>query len=298
MLKKLLLMVGLVFSPSYSYSETVTPYFGVTGNAATNGNTWSMDNVLPEPPGLDINTIIYNYTIQKDVNDSGKVHVQNKNADGTGYIFRETDEWNSGSLGGQEIRKVVPVIPNIPRAAWGDGSIETEGDVSVQDPTVLYSYKVDPCYDPQHSPLCPGYVTPVPDIPEIDVSTIYDATEDEYVTLSSEEKVTIEQNEETLEEIDEEAEEEEDKRKREYRLQALADTNAALLIAQDLQLFAMNNAMQTVLNNTYLKTTIPGGVYEDNLKLVDRDIKDNNQGLRNGLAQQLLHEKMIDSQYN
>jgi hypothetical protein len=201
-------------------------------------------------------------------------------------------------LGGQEIRKVVPVIPNIPRAAWGDGSIETEGDVSVQDPTVLYSYKVDPCYDPQHSPLCPGYVTPIPDIPEIDVSTIYDATEDEYVSLSSEEKVTIEQNEETIEEIDEEAEEEEEKRKREYRLQALADTNAALLIAQDLQLFAMNNAMQTALNNTYLKTTIPGGVYEDNLKLVDRDIKDNNQGLRNGLAQQLLHEKMIDSQYN
>ena len=298
MLKKLLLMVGLVFSPSYSYSETVTPYFGVTGNAATNGNTWSMDNVLPEPPGLDINTIIYNYTIQKDVDDSVNVHVQNENAAGTGYIFRETDEWNAGSLGGQEIRKVVPVIPNIPRAAWGDGSIETEGDVSVQDPTVLYSYKVDPCYDPQHSPLCPGYVTPIPDIPEIDVSTIYDATEDEYVSLSSEEKVTIEQNEETIEEIDEEAEEEEEKRKREYRLQALADTNAALLIAQDLQLFAMSNAMQTALNNTYLKTTIPGGVYEDNLKLVDRDIKDNNQGLRNGLAQQLLHEKMIDSQYN
>jgi hypothetical protein len=98
MLKRLLLMAGLVFSPSYSYSETVTPYFGVTGNAATNGNTWSMDNVLPEPPGLDINTIIYNYTIQKDVNDSGKVHVQNENADGTGYIFRETDEWNAGSL--------------------------------------------------------------------------------------------------------------------------------------------------------------------------------------------------------
>ena len=166
MLKRLLLGALVVFLPSYSYSESIQPYYGTTPNAAVNGHSWSMDNVLPEPPGLDINAIIYNYEINKDVNDSAKVHVQNENANGTGYIFRETDEWNPGSVSGTEIRKVVPVIPNIPRAAWGDGSIEVEGNASVEDATVIYSYKVEPCYDPQFDPNCPGYVTPVPVVPE------------------------------------------------------------------------------------------------------------------------------------
>jgi hypothetical protein len=66
MLKKLLLMGVLVFWPSYCYSESIQPYFGTTPNAAAGGNTWIMNNVLPTPPGLDINGVIYNYTIQKE----------------------------------------------------------------------------------------------------------------------------------------------------------------------------------------------------------------------------------------
>jgi hypothetical protein len=286
----------VAFSPSYSYSESIQPYFGTTPNAAAGGHTWSMGTVLPTPPGLDINGVIYSYTPNKNTEDDMKVHVQNEKVGG-GYIFRETDDW-SGAPGGIEIRKVVPVIPQLPRELWGDGSIEVEGTGTVEDTNVIYSYKVDPCYDPQFDPNCPGYVVPVPVIPEVDVSTIYDVTQDEYVTLSNEERVTIEENEEVLEEIDEEEEEEEEKRKREYRLQALADTNAALLIGQDLQLLAMNRAVQTIIDNTYLKTSIPGGEYKDTLVLVDKKIDENKQGLRNGLAQQLLHEQMVDMQYN
>jgi len=297
MLKKLLLTVLVVFLPSYSYSDSIQPYFGTTPNAAAGGHTWSMDNVLPTPPGLDINGVIYSYTPNKNTEDDMKVHVQNENANGTGYIFRETDDW-SGAPGGIEIRKAVPVIPQLPRELWGDGSIEVEGTGTVEDATVIYSYKVDPCYDPQFDPNCPGYEAPIPVIPEVDVSTIYDATQDEYVTLSNEERVTIEENEEVLEEIDEEEKEEEEKRKREYRLQALADTNAALLISQDLRLLAMNRAVQTIIDNTYLKTSIPGGEYKDSLVLVDKKIDENKQGLRNGLAQQLLHEEMVEMQYN
>jgi len=296
MLKRLLLGALVAFSPSYSYSESIQPYFGTTPNAAAGGHTWSMGTVLPTPPGLDINGVIYSYTPNKNTEDDMKVHVQNEKVGG-GYIFRETDDW-SGAPGGIEIRKVVPVIPQLPRELWGDGSIEVEGTGTVEDTNVIYSYKVDPCYDPQFDPNCPGYVVPVPVIPEVDVSTIYDATQDEYVTLSNEERVTIEENEEVLEEIDEEEEEEEEKRKREYRLQALADTNAALLIGQDLQLLAMNRAVQTIIDNTYLKTSIPGGEYKDTLVLVDKKIDENKQGLRNGLAQQLLHEQMVDMQYN
>ena len=118
MLKKKLLLAWVVLLPSYSYSDSITPYYGYTGNAAAGGNTWSMGTVLPDPPGLDINGVIYNYTINKDVDDSVKVHVQNENALGTGYIFRETDQWNPGSLGGTQINKAVPVIPGIPREAF------------------------------------------------------------------------------------------------------------------------------------------------------------------------------------
>jgi len=287
----------LVFWPSYCYSDSIQPYYGTTPNAAAGGNTWSMNSILPTPPGLDINGVIYNYTINKDVNDQVDVYVGNENASGTGYIFREHDEWKPGSLGGTEIRKVVPVIPNIPRAAWGQGSIEVEGPGSVEDPNVVYMYKVDPCFDPQYDPNCPGYVVPMPPIVDVTIE-IYDATQDENVKLTSEELVLIEENEQVLEEKEEEDEEENEKRKREYRLQALADSqNAAMLVAENIRIQAMNQAMQVLVTNSYLQTSIPGGVYKENIQLVDTKINDNKKGLRNGFAQQILHEQMIDSQY-
>lgn len=298
MLKKLLLTAVLVVYSSYSYSEDITPYFGTTGNAAAGGHSWSMGTVLPTPPGLDINTVIYDYTIQKDVDDSVNVHVQNENANGTGYIFRETDEWKPGSLGGTEIRKVVPVIPNIPRSAWGDGSIEVEGNGTVEDARVVYSYKIDPCYDPQFDPNCPGYITPTPpEIEVFDVSTLYDVTKDENVNLSSDEQILLQENEEVVEEELDEDEEEEEKRKREYRLAMLADTNASQLFAENQRIEEMNRAMQVVVNNQYSNRSVPGGQYNDTITLVDAEITDSKSGLRNGLAQQLLHEKMISMQY-
>lgn len=294
MLKRLLLTAVLAFSPSSSYSETVTPYFGVTSNAASSGHSWDMNDILPEPPGLDINTIIYNYKIQKDPKDAGKVHVQNENANGTGYIFRETDEWAAGSLGGTEIRKVVPVIPNIPRAAWGDGSIETEGDVSVNDATVLYSYKVDPCFDPQHDPLCPGYVLPIPDIETVDVDNLYDAsTDDAVIIATAKTDDDIYEEEESLEEDEESIEEKE--MRLEKALAAVDNSEMfANAFAQAQILAAMNLAIQM---NTYYAASIPGGQYKETVVLKDAQINDNKQGLRNGLAQQLLHEKMIEEQY-
>jgi hypothetical protein len=288
----------LVVYSSYSYSEDITPYFGTTGNAAAGGHSWSMGTVLPTPPGLDINTVIYDYTIQKDVDDSVNVHVQNENANGTGYIFRETDEWKPGSLGGTEIRKVVPVIPNIPRSAWGDGSIEVEGNGTVEDARVVYSYKIDPCYDPQFDPNCPGYITPTPpEIEVFDVSTLYDVTKDENVNLSSDEQILLQENEEVVEEELDEDEEEEEKRKREYRLAMLADTNASQLFAENQRIEEMNRAMQVVVNNQYSNRSVPGGQYNDTITLVDAEITDSKSGLRNGLAQQLLHKKMISMQY-
>lgn len=305
MLKKLLLSVGLVLWGSYSYSESITPYYGTTGNAAAdNALRWSMGSILPEPPGLDINGVIYNYTINKDVDDQVDVHVQNENALGTGYIFRETDRWMPGSLGGTEINKVVPVVPGIPRAAWGDGSIEVEGNGSVSNPSVRYSYRVDPCFDPQFDPNCPGYKAPVVDVPtyEIDLTSLYDTQNVDYDrNLSAEERERLEDDDEDSKSEEElEEEEEKEKEERAMRLEkALAEADNSVMFAQALaqaQILAAANAVTNI--TSYYSTNIPGGTYKENVVLVDKELPNSKRGLRNGLAQQLLHEQMIDMQYN
>ena len=296
MLKKLLLGVLVGFYPYYCYSDNIAPYYGTTGNAAQNGHSWSMKNVLPAPPGLDINGVIYNYTANKNLEDDMKVHVQNKNANGTGYVFRDTEDW-SGAPGGIEVRKVIG-LAGIPREAWGDGSIEVEGTGTIEEPTVVYSYKVDPCYDPQFSPSCPGYKTPVPVIPTVNLDDLYDATQDEYVNLNSEEKVSIEENEERLAEKEEEEKEAEEEKKRKYRLEKLMSvSDAAALFAENQRIEQMNKVMQNQIDNTYLAATIPGGQYKETTRLVDAKLPENKAGLRNGLAQQILHEKMVSQQY-
>jgi len=294
MLKKLLLMGVLVFWPSYCYSESIQPYFGTTPNAAAGGNTWIMNNVLPTPPGLDINGVIYNYTIQKDVNDSAKVHVQNENVNGTGYIFRETDEWQAGSLGGTEIRKVVPVIPNLARELWGNGSIEIEGNATVEDPNVVYMYKVDPCYDPQFDPNCPGYKVQIPEIEIVDIDSIYSSNNETIEIATTETDYDIYEEDELLE--SDEEDEEKEKMRLEAALAAVDNSEIfANAFAQAQILISMNMAIQM---NSYYAANIQGGVYNDSLTLVDKKIEDNKQGLRNGFAQQLLHEQMIQEQYN
>ena len=294
MLKKLLLMGVLVFWPSYCYSESIQPYFGTTPNAAAGGNTWIMNKVLPTPPGLDINGVIYNYTIEKDVNDSAKVHVQNENVNGTGYIFRETDEWQAGSLGGTEIRKVVPVIPNLARELWGNGSIEVEGNATVEDPNVVYMYKVDPCYDPQFDPNCPGYKVQIPEIEIVDIDSIYSSNSETIEIATTETDYDIYEEDELLE--SDEEDEEREKMRLEAALAAVDNSEIfANAFAQAQILISMNMAIQM---NSYYAANIQGGVYNDSLTLVDKKIEDNKQGLRNGFAQQLLHEQMIQEQYN
>ena len=210
-------------------------------------------------------------------------------------VFRETDDW-SGVQGGIEIRKVIG-LANIPREAWGNGSIEVEGDGTVEDATVIYSYKVDPCYNPQYDPNCPGYKVPVPEVTvTID---IYDATQDEYVSLNDEQRSLIDENEETLEDIDQEEEEAEEEAKRKYRLeQMMAAGEAAAYFAENQIIEQMNNATQIAVNDSYLNATIDGGVYQEDVVLVDKILDDNKQALRNGLAQQLLHEQMVQMQYD
>lgn len=295
MSKRLLLLVALACLPSYCYSESITPYYGTTGNAAAdNALRWSMGNVLPEPPGVEVNGVFYSYTPEKVTEDDFKVTVGNKNVNGDD-IWSDTEDW-SGNPGGIEVRKVIG-LPNVPKEIWGDGYIETEGTGTVNNPTVIYSYKVDPCYDPQYDPNCPGYQVPTPPIVEVSID-FYDATQDENVNLNSDEN-----KEEVYEEdkvAEKEDDEDEEKEKKEMRLEAaLSAVDNSELFAQSLaqsQILAQINA---VVNMTsYTAANIPGGIYKEDVKLIDTKIDDNKQGLRNGLAQQILHEEMVSMQYN
>jgi hypothetical protein len=300
MLKKLSLWVVLASWAGYCYSDSIAPYSGVTPNAAAGGNTWNMDNVLPNGiPGLDINLIIYSYTPNKETADDMVVHIQNENANGRGYIFRESDDW-SGQPGGIEIRKAVPVVPSN-RSLWGNGSIEVEGTGTVEEPFVFYNYRVDPCYDPQFDPNCPGYQTPAPpEIETVDVNSLYNSLDDENVqnAMTTTDTEYEASEDETSEEELAKEEEEEEKDSEERLEKALAAAETSLMFAEAVAQSQMLQAMNMAINMTsYYSANINGGTYKDSVVLVDKKLPENRQALRNGFAQQLLHEKMIDMQY-
>jgi len=48
----------------------------------------------------------------------------------------------------------------------------------------------------------------------------------------------------------------------------------------------------------YYNSTINGGRYGDVKTLTDANLPDNSKALRNNLAQQLLHEQMVQMQYD
>ena len=100
---------------------------------------------------------------------------------------------------GNSIFKLVPV-DNILIDRWGDGSIEVEGEGTVEDATVVYNYRFDPCFDPQSDPSCPDYVPPIPDIPEPDLS-MYDDMNAQFIQDDADSK-KVKRTDEEQEEMD------------------------------------------------------------------------------------------------
>lgn len=278
-------MLSLVLLPSYSYSEPYT--YGATSNAASNALSWAMDSILPSIGGVDINGLLYRYTTVKDPDADMKVHVGNHNASGDGYTFRETDDWSG--VPGNTIVKSFP-LSNIPASQWGTGFVEVEGEGTVKDAVVIYNYRLDKCYDPQSDPTCAGYVKPMPVLPEV---IVYDALEDDAVvdTLEADE---FQYDEDGKLILDEEEEEEETR----IEMGLTASANALTLFKRQDQsdiILAINK--QTNIN-MYYNAKINGGTLNDAAGLKDGTIPDNKKALRNNLAQQVLHEKMVDMQYN
>jgi len=266
---------------SSSYSEEI---YGTTNNAAQFGLNWVMTNILPEYAGLEVNGLVYQYRAVKDPETDMIVWVQNEYADGEGYIFRNADDWSG--LPGNTISKAF-AVPNLPATLWGPGSIEVDGEGSVEDASVIYSYRYDTCFDPQSDPSCPGYeeTIEVPDIP------IYDPLQDQLVQEDMERKARIQKEEE---------EQERQRRQREWALnnaleELLSDGDNPGLVDPVAEAMALALTSRTFSNGYY--TTLDGKEYLETIVLNGGDIKDNAKARRSNLAQQLLHQQMVDSQY-
>ena len=275
----------LALSASSSYSEPFT--YGATGNAAYSGLNWSMGSVLPSVPGLDINGLIYRYTTVKNTEDAMKVHVNNLNALGSGYIFRETDDWSG--VPGNRITKSF-ALGNTPGVNWGNGSISVDGTGSVQDAVVVYSYRIDACYDPQLNSGCVGYVKPAPPVVDVEV---YDTLEDELILAVLDSDTNFKYDQDGNRIVDDDDEEKETR----LEMGLTASNNALTMLRVQGQAEIINAInLQTDLA-MYYNSTINGGRYGDVKTLTDANLPDNSKALRNNLAQQLLHEEMVQMQY-
>jgi hypothetical protein len=243
-----------------------------------------MTNILPAYTGLEVNGLVYQYTTIKDAEDDMIVYVQNENAQGDGYIFTFADNWSG--LPGNTIRRKF-VLPNIPADYWGDGSITWTGEGEVVDANVIYSYKYDPCFDPQSDPSCPGYEEEV-EVPEI---PFVDPLNDEFVIQQMEQQAKIDQEQE---------EEDRRRRQRESTIESavekvLGDGTNPKLADEALQAAKLAE-LYKVLPTLYYNL-LDGGEYLETIKLNGGEIQDNLQGRKANFTQQLLHQQMVDLQY-
>jgi hypothetical protein len=252
-----------------------------------------MNPLLPPQTGLTVGGVFYRYTIDKDPTTDSQVHIQNQDAINGGLLFRNTDDW-SGLPGNTIVSRFG--LPNIPLQYFGEGSIEVEGDGTISDPTIIYSYTYDTCADPLSDPRCPEYERSMYQylldngLLNTDIE-LYNPLDDEFVQASLEREVDIDENDES-ENDNEEQEEEIDLQ------EALAAADNALAIADGVVSLAQLSATANINQfNAYLQKNIPGGVYNDRLQFEPKEIPENREALRVGLAQQLLHEQMVDSQY-
>jgi hypothetical protein len=288
-------VLALLVCSSYSYSSLAQEaVYGTTANAARdNAYNWVMTNVLPQQLGLSVNSVIYRYTTDKIAEDDMLVHVQNENARGDGYIFRETDDWSG--LEGNTINKTVPVNM-IDISYWGAGSIEVEGTGSVLDPEVYYSYQYIPCEDPQSDAACPGYVDPT-GASLVNDAIAQDTTSEEYIQAEIDRKANLQAQKE---EEEREAQEAFAKEKEEEILESLevllgyVNTN---LMNEESRVLHNALVATNYLPRSYFEAMV-GGDYPETLVLKDGRLPDNRKGLRVGLASELKHKQLVDLQYD
>lgn len=293
-------MASALLAASYSYCYSETTY-GVTNNAITNGLSWDMNNVLPDASlpwvSVEVNGLIYRYTINKDPNTGSTVYVRNQDPVNGGYVFEERDDWKPGD-GGGTVQKLFR-FPYIDSTRWGDGSIDLEGDGVISDAIITYNYKmtVDDgkilcSTSPLADPSCPGFAEALADllasITDMDPD---DPFYDQWVQANINSQVDEElydDEEEVQEPEEEESNFEKDSLGGKNTIEGIVDVAKQEAILAELA--------QLPKIEQYYQKQIFGGVYDESIKLIDSNIPDNSRALRN-LASDSKHRSMVRSQY-
>jgi hypothetical protein len=277
--------VAFLLSCSYSYSEIKND---ISKNAAADAMAWTMQNILPYSTGLTVDGVIYQYTTVKNQADPMGVTIQNANSNGSGYVFRNRDDWTG--LRGNTITKVVPV-DNIPGNLWGRGEINIDGIGEVKNTSVVYKYRYDTCIiNPLSSPACPGYAEAMArnmkvNEPIIISDEIKNSSDSSFLCLPTdviclENKAIDNNNNEKL------------KKKDDSRKSVITN----LLLNQKDDAIASQLEVMSAIPELY-KISIPGGAYKDVPSYPEKSLPDNRNGRRLGFAQERLHQTMVDSQY-
>ena len=280
------LVVSAVYC-SYSYSNPNYIY-ETSGNASQDSLNWVMSNVLPAYTGLQVNGVFYRYTTVKDPDTGMIVTVQNEDALNAGqYIFREQDDWSG--IPGNTIQKAIPQ-PYVDQNRWGDGSIQVDGQGEVVDASVIYTYRYDEdcVVSPQNNPSCPGFVMPeinVPDPADPIDDTIQDELDRQRVADAD-----MEQDDRDRKKI---KDEEDDGRP---MIEVLLGNSNTTALGDVAQILHDNLVLLDVIPPSYL-TVLPSTVYEETLSLADAELPDNVLIRRASYSQELLHEQLVDLQY-
>jgi len=246
-----------------------------------------MTNILPQQAGLTVNGVLYRYTTVKNPEDDMVVYVQNENAIDGGYIFRSTDDWSG--VPGNTIRKLVPV-QNIPREYWGDGSIEVQGFGTVENALVVYNYQYNPCFQVTDKPECPGYIPPIA-MPDL---TVTDPLDDPYVKDELDKETEVSDEDEEDKERNRVQEGGKGRERRSIE-DILGIVNPSLVAAADVANMTALLNLNFIPNNYY--TTLPDTKYEETVVLIDANIPDNARFRLNQFAQDQLHQKLVNLQY-
>ena len=282
--------LAVCLCPYSSSSEIVN---SSTNNAAYNGYVWQMLNLFPSQTGLEIKGVFHQYTLDKDESTNGSVIIKNKNANGTGNIYENVDNWN-GIAGSTKIG-YDPVTPSL-LPLWGDGSISVTGDGTLSDVSVNYHYSFDPCFIPLSDPSCPDFQANLykylldNNLLNTDPN-VNDPYYNEWVKFQLDRKAE-KQKEQKLKEAKEEEE------KEELSIESVLATSGAVeQIADPTEQLTMLTALAAVGKiNSYYDIKIDGGIYQDTIKLNDSSIQDNRNALRN-LRNDATHRKIVRSQY-
>ena len=241
--------------------------------------TWTMMNIIPQYTGLTVNGVTYEYTAVKTQNDNMVVNIQNKDTRSNSYIFRSTDDWSG--LKGNTITKAIPVN-NIPGTYWGPGEITVDGKGEIKNPSVKYKYSYDTCASAKTDPKCPGYVPPL-------TKEVIDPADDDLLKKTLADKVYKETEKQVQFELSE-------KKKKEEIIKKVV--KISLISDKDAQRALEFEMMNNIPGYNLYTVSMPGGVYNDVLKYPEKHLPDNRRGRSLGLAQERMHNTMVDLQYD